>query len=35
MRVTCVECERIFDLTDEDDAGEFYYGHDCESRDRK
>ena len=28
---TCVECERVFDLTDELDAEEFYYGHDCES----
>lgn len=26
----CRECGRVFDLTDEDDAGEFYYGHDCE-----
>lgn len=27
----CVECKRIFDLLDEVDAEEFYYGHDCES----
>ena len=26
---TCVECDRVFDLTNEDDAAEFYYGHDC------
>lgn len=26
----CPECHRVFDLLDEDDAGEFYYGHDCE-----
>ena len=26
----CVECRRVFDLLDEDQAGEFYYGHDCE-----
>lgn len=26
----CVECERVFDLLDEDDAQEWYYGHDCE-----
>ena len=26
----CVECERGFDLLDEDEAGEYYYGHDCE-----
>ena len=28
---TCEECEREFDLADEDDASEWYYGHDCES----
>jgi hypothetical protein len=27
----CKECERRFDLFDEDDAAEFYFGHDCES----
>ena len=26
----CGECGRVFDLTDEDDAAEWYYGHDCE-----
>jgi len=26
----CGECGRVFDLTNEDDAGEWYYGHDCE-----
>lgn len=26
----CVECGRVFDLTDETDASEYYYGHDCE-----
>lgn len=26
----CVECGRVFDLKDEDDAEEWYYGHDCE-----
>jgi hypothetical protein len=25
----CGECHRIFDLLDEEQAGEFYYGHDC------
>ena len=30
-RATCGECGRVFNLLDEDDAGEFYYGHDCES----
>jgi len=28
----CVECERQFDLTNEEDANEFYYGHDCEAQ---
>jgi hypothetical protein len=26
----CPECMRTFDLTNEADAEEFYYGHDCE-----
>jgi hypothetical protein len=26
----CVECNRKFDLLDEEDANEFFYGHDCE-----
>jgi hypothetical protein len=26
----CPECRRVFDLMDEDDADEFYNGHDCE-----
>ena len=28
----CVECERVFNLMDEDEAGEWYYGHDCEAK---
>jgi len=28
----CDECGRKFDLTNEDDAAEFYYGHDCEDQ---
>jgi hypothetical protein len=27
----CPECERVFDLLDEEDANEYYYGHDCEA----
>lgn len=27
----CPECDRVFDLTDLDDAKEFYGGHDCEN----
>lgn len=30
-KAKCPECERVFDLMDEDDAGEWYYGHDCEA----
>lgn len=28
----CVECGRIFDLFDDDDANEWAYGHDCEEQ---
>lgn len=28
--VRCSECDRVFDLLDDDDAYEWYYGHDCE-----
>jgi hypothetical protein len=27
----CPECDRVFDLLDEDDAAEWFYGHDCEA----
>jgi hypothetical protein len=30
MIQTCPECTRRFDLFDEVDAEEWYYGHDCE-----
>ena len=30
MTATCQECKRVFDLTDEEDALEWFYGHDCE-----
>ena len=26
----CIECNRIFDLLDPEQAEEWYYGHDCE-----
>ena len=29
-KVQCIECNRVFDLLDETDAQEWYYGHDCE-----
>lgn len=28
--VRCIECDRAFDLTDENDSDEWYAGHDCE-----
>jgi hypothetical protein len=28
----CKDCERRFDLFDENDAAEFYFGHDCEGK---
>jgi hypothetical protein len=27
---TCIECLREFNLLDEIEASEFFYGHDCE-----
>lgn len=30
MTARCEECGRAFDLGDEEQAEEFYYGHDCE-----
>lgn len=29
-KAKCQECGRVFDLLDEEEASEFYYGHDCE-----
>lgn len=26
----CVECDRVFDLTDASQSKEWFYGHDCE-----
>jgi hypothetical protein len=28
--VFCGECKQCFDLMDEDQAAEWFYGHDCE-----
>jgi len=28
--VKCPECDRVFDLSNEEDAEEVAYGHDCE-----
>lgn len=30
MNAVCDECGRVFDLYDENDADEWYSGHDCE-----
>ena len=30
-KATCIECNRVFNLLDEEDAGEYYFGHDCET----
>lgn len=30
MTTKCPECSRVFDLMVEDDAEEWFYGHDCE-----
>jgi hypothetical protein len=30
MKARCPECGRVFDLTDDTDAAEWAYGHDCE-----
>lgn len=29
-KAKCRECDRVFDLLNEDDASEWHYGHDCE-----
>lgn len=29
----CPECNRRFDLLDEEDSDEWFYGHDCEVED--
>jgi hypothetical protein len=27
----CWECDRVFDLDDQEQADEWFYGHDCEA----
>jgi hypothetical protein len=27
----CLDCSKVFNLAKEEDANEFYYGHDCEA----
>jgi hypothetical protein len=29
-KVICSECKRVFDLSDKEQAEEWYYGHDCQ-----
>jgi hypothetical protein len=29
--MVCKECEKYFNLFNEDEAAEWYFGHDCES----
>jgi len=31
LNVKCYECDRRFDLTDENEADEWLHGHDCEA----
>ena len=31
MKAKCPECARVFDLLDEDQASEWFYGHECEA----
>lgn len=30
--IQCIECNRLFDLSDQTDALEWYFGHDCEQQ---
>ena len=32
FKTKCVECERVFDLMNDADAKQFFYGHDCEAK---
>lgn len=29
--LTCLECDRKFDMTNENDVTEYSFGHDCEA----
>jgi len=35
MKAKCAECDRVFDLLEETDSEEWFYGHDCEPKKRK
>jgi hypothetical protein len=30
-KAKCIECSRVFDLMNDDDNNEWFYGHDCEA----
>lgn len=32
MKSKCQECDRVFDMRDEDEANDYWYGHDCEEK---
>jgi len=32
MKSKCQECDRVFDMRDEDEANDYWYGHDCEEQ---
>jgi hypothetical protein len=32
MKAKCQECDRVFDMRDEDQANDYWYGHDCEEQ---
>jgi hypothetical protein len=32
MKAKCAECDRVFDMRDEDQANDYWYGHDCEEQ---
>ena len=34
MMAKCNECERVFDLLNDHDIDDWYYGHDCEVEER-
>jgi hypothetical protein len=31
-KAKCGECARVYNLLDEDEANEWFYGHDCEGQ---
>jgi hypothetical protein len=35
LKAKCAECDRVFDLTKDLEAGEWFYGHDCRKINKK